>query len=320
MLRYSLEEAVSSLWRGRRSSSLSVATIAAALVVLGALLLVSWNVDRLLDQWAAAAEMSVYVRDDATPQARAAVEQMLRESPLVTNHEFVSRAEALSRFRRDFADLADVTQEVTAYPFPASFEVRLGPDVGDAAAVDRLASVLESASGVEEVRFDQTWITRMTSAVGLLRGVGLVLVLVLVVAAALTVANVVRLACFARRDEVEIMQLVGAPLTYVRGPFILEGVLQGGIGALAALLVLGIGFAVGESWFGETATQILGVDAVRFLPPSNGSPAGGWWDGGGVCGWVGCGARRRSYASDSKGGVMRCSFPVVDNSEAADVH
>ena len=175
---------------------------------------------------------------------------MLRESPLVTNHEFVSKAEALTRFRRDFADLADVTEEVTAYPFPASFEVRLEPDVGDAAAVARLASVLESASGVEEVRFDQTWITRMTSAVGLLRGVGLVvvLVLVLVVAAALTVANVVRLACFARRDEVEIMQLVGVPLTYVRGPFVLEGVLQGGLGALAALLVLGIGFAVGESW------------------------------------------------------------------------
>ena len=65
--------------------------------------------------------------------------------------------------------------------------------------------MLEGASGVEEVRFDQTWIERITSALGLLRGVGLVVVLVLVVAAALSVANVVRLACFARRDEIEIM-------------------------------------------------------------------------------------------------------------------
>ena len=232
VLRYSFEEAIASLWRGRRSSFLSVATIAAALVVLGALLLVSWNVQRLLDQWAAAAEMSVYVRDDVTPEARAAVEQMLRESELVGDHEFVSKTEALSRFRRDFADLAGVTERVTANPFPASFEVRLDPDVGDAAAVERLASVLQGASGVEEVRYDQTWLERMTSAVGLLRGVGLMVVLVLVAAAALTVANVVRLACFARRDEIEIMQLVGAPLTYVRGPFVLEGVLHGGIGAL----------------------------------------------------------------------------------------
>lgn len=270
VLRYSFEEAVTSLWRGRRSNSLSVATIAAALVVLGALLLVSWNVEQLLVRWTAAAEMSVYVRDDVTPEARAVVEQMLRESELVTDHEFVSKAEALSRFRRDFADLGGVTEHVTAYPFPASFEVRLNPDVGDAAAMERLASVLQGASGVEEVRFDQTWIERNTSALGLLRGVGRVVVLVLVVAAALSVANVVRLACFARRDEIEIMQLVGAPLTYVRGPFVLEGVLQGGIGALAALLVLRVGFAVGESWYGETAAQVLGVDAVRFLPPDMG--------------------------------------------------
>ena len=270
MLRYSFEEAVASLWRGRRASSLSVATIAAALVVLGALMLVSWNVERLLVQWAAAAEMSVYVRDDVTPEARAAVEQTLRESELVSDHVFVSKAAALSRFRRDFADLAGVTEHVAANAFPASFEVRLEPDVRDAAAVERLAGVLQGANGVEEVRFDQTWIERITAAVRLLRRFGLVVVLVLAVAAALTVANVVRLACFARRDEIEIMQLVGAPLTYLRGPFVLEGVLQGGLGALAALVVLGIGFAVGESWYGETAARVLGVDAVRFLPPAMG--------------------------------------------------
>ena len=269
-LRYSFEEAVASLWSGRRSSSLSVATIAAALAVLGALLLLSWNVERLLVQWAAAAEMSVYVHDGVTPEARASVEQMLRDSELVSEYEFVLKAEALSRFRRDFADLAGVTEEVMANPFPASFEVRLAPDVRDTAGVERLAAVLQGATGVEEVRFDQTWIERLTSAVWLLRGVGLVVVLVLVVAAALTVANVVRLACFSRQDEIEIMQLVGAPLTYVRGPFVLKGVLQGGIGALMALVVLGIAFAVGESWYGEMAARVLGVDEVQFLPPAMG--------------------------------------------------
>ena len=68
-------------------------------------------------------------------------------------------------------------------------------------------------------------------------------------AAALTVANVVRLAAYARRDEIEIMQLVGAPFAYVRGPFIAEGVLQGGAGALAGLLLLWIGFAVAKAWW-----------------------------------------------------------------------
>ena len=110
-IRYSFEEAVVSLWRRRRSSSLSVATITAAILVLGALLTASWNLDGLLKQWAAAAEMSVYLGDDVTPEARATVEQMLRESDLVTEFEFVSKEEALARFTRDFADFAAVAEQ-----------------------------------------------------------------------------------------------------------------------------------------------------------------------------------------------------------------
>jgi cell division transport system permease protein len=88
----------------------------------------------------------------------------------------------------------------------------------------------------------------------------------LALASALTVANVVRLAAHARRDEIEIMQLVGAPLTYVRGPLVLEGVLQGGAGALVAIGALAGLFAVVRMRYGALAAEALGVDAVRFLP------------------------------------------------------
>ncbi len=175
-LRYSFKEAVVSLWRRRRSSALSVATITVESLVLGILLTASWNLDGLLAQWAASAEMSVYLGDDVTPEARAAVEQMLR-------------------------------------------------------------------------------------------GVGLVFVCVLVMAAALTVANVVRLARVARSDEIEIMRLVGAPLAYVRGPFVLEGILQGGVGASVALALLVAGLFAGESLYGDVVRQVLGADVMSFLPP-----------------------------------------------------
>ena len=267
-LLYSCDEAVASLWRGRRSNALSVVTIAVALVVLGTLLLVGWNVERWLARWASVAQMSVYLLDHVTPEARASVEQTLRESPLVAQQEFLSSEEALIRFRRSFADLDRVLEFAETNPFPASVEVRLAPDRRDPEALERLAAVLESASGVAGVRLEDNRIERATAAVGFVRGVGLALVLVLVVAAALTVASVVRLACFARRDEVEIMKLVGAPLIYVRGPFVLEGVLQGGIGAAVALAVLSIGFVVGDTLYGETASRVLGADAVLVLPPA----------------------------------------------------
>ncbi len=88
----------------------------------------------------------------------------------------------------------------------------------------------------------------------------------LALAAALTVANVVRLAAYARRDEIEIMQLVGAPLPYIRGPFVAEGVLQGGAGALLAIALLGVVFAAGRARYGQLAADALGVGSLSFLP------------------------------------------------------
>jgi cell division transport system permease protein len=119
---------------------------------------------------------------------------------------------------------------------------------------------------VADVRYDQQWLARVLSAINMVRGVGLFLGLVLTVAASLTVAIVVRLALYARRDELEIMNLVGAPPAFVRGPFIMEGVLQGGIGALIALIALGIAFlAMRASYLVPLATA-LNITSIGFLP------------------------------------------------------
>ena len=265
-LKFSFEEAVASLWRGRRSGMLSVITITAALSLLGALLLVTWNVDRVLARWAASAEMSVYLRDDVSPEHRAAVDQLLAESDLVAGREYVSKTDALVRFKRDFADLASLAAEFSGNRFPASFEVRLQSETQDTAAVQGLAARIAETSGVADVRYDRLWLERVTTGVVLMRGVGIVVIAILIVAAALTVANVVRLACHTRREEIEIMQLVGAPMIYVRGPFVAEGILQGGLGALVALGVLWAGFTVGRLWYGELAADLLGVEAMSFLP------------------------------------------------------
>jgi len=88
----------------------------------------------------------------------------------------------------------------------------------------------------------------------------------LAVAAALTVANVVRLAAYARRDEIEIMQLVGAPFAFIRGPFVAEGILQGGLGAVVAIVLLWAIFLTGKAWYGDLAVEGLGLTTLTFLP------------------------------------------------------
>src|SRR5205085_3720687 len=119
------------------------------------------------------------------------------------------------------------------------------PSAADARpAIDELVGRVRQMPGVVDVRYDRRWLDRLLAAVTIVRGVGLLLGSILTLAAALTVANVVRLALYARRDEIDIMQLVGAPQTYIRGPFVMEGVLQGGVGALVSLMALGVGFLV----------------------------------------------------------------------------
>ena len=265
-LKYSIDEAVASLWRGRRSGVLSVVTIGAALFVLGVLLVVTWNVQGVLAQWAEAAEMSVYLRDGVSAEGRAAIDQLLAESDLVAGREYVSKGDALVKFKRDFADLSSMAGDLSDNPFPASFEVHLQSVTQDTAAIERLAMRLGDNVGVADVRYDRRWLERVMTAVVLVRSVGIFVVLVLITAAALTVANVVRLACHTRREEIEIMQLVGVPITYVRGPFVAEGTLQGGAGALVALGGLWIGFLVGRLRYGELTADLLGVEAVSFLP------------------------------------------------------
>jgi len=138
-LRYAFDEAIVSLWRGRRSGILSTATIAVALFVLGAFLMATSNLERLGDEWGRSAEMSVYLADDASAENRQAVEALLVTGPLVAGHEFVTKEEALRRFKATFADLASAVETVEGNPLPASYEVRLQAAPGAKDAVAQLA-------------------------------------------------------------------------------------------------------------------------------------------------------------------------------------
>ena len=264
-LQYAFDEALTSLWRGRTSGLLSTATIAVALFVLGAFLVVTANLERLGAEWSRAAEMSVYLDDDATPEARTAVEDMLAPGPLIVSVTFVSKLEAFERFKQTFADLASAADTVGGNPMPASYEVRLHTTPGSQDAVDELAARLRHSEGVVDVRYDRQWLDRLLAAVNVLQGVGLVLGGFLTMAAALTVANVVRLALYARKDEIEIMQLVGAPDAYIRGPFVMEGVLQGGVGAAVALAALAAVFLATRARYLMPLAAAVNLSSVRFL-------------------------------------------------------
>lgn len=266
-LKYAIAEASASFWRDRRAAALAIATIGAGVFLLGVFLLLDANLERLVDRWTQSAEMSIYLADESGEGTRARLEAMLAASPLVDRYQYISKSDALERFRRDFADLATLADGLEENPLPAGFDVRLRSVAGAEAEIAALATQLETSEGVADVRYDRLWVSRLLTAVALLRGVSLVIITIVGIAAALTVANVVRLAAYWRRDEIEIMQLVGSPVAFVRGPFVMEGVIQGGIGALIAVALLRGGFAAASARYGVMVAEAFGFDRLTFFPP-----------------------------------------------------
>jgi cell division transport system permease protein len=262
---YSFEEAWASLRRSGRSALISIGTIAIAFITLGGFLLVSVNVQDVLDRWLEAAEISVYLTDTASDEQRQAVEAFLRGRPEVAAVEYVSKERALQRFRTDFPELADVTGSLTQNPFPSALEVRLGGADAGGAAAEALAREVSGSSGVADVQFDRTWLSRLVGAVTTARLAAAVVAGILMLGAAFTVGAVVRLSLYARRDELEIMALVGAPFSYIRGPFVVEGLLLGGLGAAVALAAVRVLYSFAGRWLGSDIAGLTAAGQLRFL-------------------------------------------------------
>jgi len=263
-LAYAFQEALVSLRRGGRSAAMSVGTIAIAFLTLGGFLLVSRNLESVVERWASAAEMSVYLRDDIDDATRDGLVAEMTAHPAVAGVEFVAKDQALQRFKRDFPELGDVVADGDN-PFPPSLEVRLRTDAVSMGAADAMAVALTERPGVADVRYDAQWLSRLMAIVTTIRLAGLVIAAVLVLGAAFTVAAVVRLSLQARADELDIMQLVGAPFGFIRGPSIAEGTLLGGIGAVLSLAALWGVFVAVRGRLNDALAGLGNVGELRFL-------------------------------------------------------
>ncbi len=264
-LAYFFEEALQSLWRSRLIGALSVGTIAVSLFVVGAFLAVAASLSEVVERWTQKVQVTFYLEDNLEDRIRKSLEDRLKGDPAVESVELVSRAQALARFKSLFRDLSTLPDDLGQNPFPASFEVTLRSGHHSREEVTRLVAAYESAPGVEEAQYDLLWIERLATAVRLVRGAGALLGGILVLAGVFTISNVIRLTIYARQDELDIMRLVGATRAYVKGPFVVEGMLQGGVGGLLAVGLLALALRV-LSRDAAAASELLGRTAITVSP------------------------------------------------------
>lgn len=237
-------EAVRRLWVSKRTSFVAVAMITISLLLVGCFLLVAENLGRAAEEWQGKSRVIVYLDAAATPAQIAAVDRYLASQRELAGRRFVTREQALVKFKSYFANLSDVVGQLDDNPFPPSFEVDVPPALAQSRVFAQQMTAVGAMAGVDQVQYDWQWIERLRRLVRVINIAGLIAGGVLAIAAAFTIANVIRLTMMLYREEIEIMRLVGATERIIRGPFLIEGFLQGTIGAL---LAIGLLYALFES-------------------------------------------------------------------------
>jgi cell division transport system permease protein len=232
-LKFFLGEVLRNFSRNAGMQITAIGTVAITIVLLGLFLFVRAAVadlgGRLLDQ----IEISAYLRSDVTQPQVSAVARYLAQDSRVASARFIPRAQALAELRARTKGTID-TALLTENPLPDKFRVK----VRQTDDVPAVAAGIRRLSGVDNVVYGQKIVARLLQLGAVLRRVGIGVIVVFFAVAGIIISNTIRLTVFARRREIAIMQLVGATNTYIRLPFICEGMLAGAFGALVAIGLL----------------------------------------------------------------------------------
>jgi cell division transport system permease protein len=230
---YILRETANNLRRNVTLTVAAIVTVAVSLALFGSALLLRSGVDNATTQWQNDVEFIVYMQPNVTPEQRDSLLKSLQESPDVKDLRYVDQAKTYEEFKQLFKRSPQLVENVTPEILPPSY--RVVPRISDAEVVRALGAQFAKKAGVREVvnAYDTIkTIQKVSNLIGTRIVFGSV---ALLVAACLLILNTIRTAMFARRREIEVMKLVGATNWFIRVPFMLEGVVHGLFGSLAAV-------------------------------------------------------------------------------------
>jgi cell division transport system permease protein len=267
MLSFVMNEAMRDLRRAGRIGLAAILLIALSLTALGGFWLLSLNLGRAIDQWGDRVRVIVYLKDEPTPAKLDDLLQRVEAVGGIQRLRYVSKAEALRVLKRSLGSQADVAEQLPRNPLPASVEVTPDATIATPEGTRALVSRLVMLPEVEEVQGGSQWVDGLAQFRRLFQGVGLVIGAVLAVAAILTVTTATTLVLHLRRDEMEIMRLVGATENVIRAPRLLQVMAQGLVAAIMALAALEIAYALAVPRLEPLLPMTLGLERVTFLSP-----------------------------------------------------
>jgi cell division transport system permease protein len=264
---YFLREALRNFYRHRRVNVVAIFVIATGMLLVGGVALAYVNFRSFAAYWGSQVHMVIYLRDNLSPERFEALRLALSQAPETASLEYTSKDEAMQQLRTRLGDGASILQGLQTNPLPASFTLTIRDEYRRPELLREAVARYRQLPEIEDIDYGERWLERFHTLVWMLE-IGVVGIGGIMGAAVMfIIATTVRLALYTRAEEIEIMQLVGATLWFIKFPFFLEGILQGLLGAsLAVGLCYGL-FSLLMTWIKPMGELFLDFSLIQFLPP-----------------------------------------------------
>ena len=235
---YFLARALTNIRQNLFVSLVTVVTITLALLIISLFLLVYSNLEGVADDWSKRVQITTYFDSELSSGDLAVLKGRTQSLNGTDRVDYVSREEAMKRFRSRLKGQEALLDGVQADVLPASLEITLKRGSRSSEAIEAYAAQLKRVPGISEVQYGAEWVRRFSTFMNFMRVVGFLLGSFLVLAGIFIVSNTIKLTIYARKDELEVLGLVGATRFFIKAPFLIEGILQGAAGALFAVILL----------------------------------------------------------------------------------
>jgi len=257
--------AIEDFRNNRLLNIITVLTISLSILIVCTFILFFINTSEIMNFWKKGLRVIAYLKPDVPGSERSNLEQQIQAMSGVESLRFISKEDALNQLKAQMQRQSSLFDNLDNNPLPDGFEIKISAAKQSWEGVEFLAAQIESLDAVEEVEYGQKWLGHFAQLFDLFTLTGYAMCIILVMAAVFIMANTIRLVIYSRRDEIEIMRLVGAAERFIKIPFYIQGLLQGALGASIGLIILFVVF-----WFMTSNIErgfFSGLFNIQFLSP-----------------------------------------------------
>jgi cell division transport system permease protein len=259
------KRAVEDFRNNRLLNIITLLTISLSILIVSAFILFFINTNEIMNFWKKGVRVMAYLKPDLAGSSLTDLTRRIQNISGVETVRFISKKEAFDQLKAQMKRQASLLDNLDENPLPDAFEIRMNAATQTWDKVEYLAAEIEALEEVEEVEYGQRWLGRYTHIFNLFKLTGYAMCGIFFMAAVFIVANTIRLVIYSRRDEIEIMRLVGAAERFIKVPFYFQGLLQGALGAGTGLAILFFAYLaivsnIEQGWFS-------GLFQIRFLSP-----------------------------------------------------